>query len=188
MKLFIFDREKYEVTISPEVLTIPQFKKIVTRDKTKSKERAEKEIAFIYFFTDLKSDYTYLTDEQARKKEIITDLALPDNWDIDSDIEACIKLYRERSTSILETLYSSACKAAEDVAEHLKDTKNLLEERDRNGKPNYDISKITNSLQKIPSIMKNLKIAYQELVKEQQDTEGRTKGSKTFNIFEDGLH
>ena len=35
--------------------------------------------------------------------------------------------------------------------------------------------------------MANLNSAHTELIKEQKITEGRTKGSKTFNIFEDGL-
>ena len=35
--------------------------------------------------------------------------------------------------------------------------------------------------------MANLNAAHTELIKEQKITEGRTKGKKTFNMFEDGL-
>ena len=35
--------------------------------------------------------------------------------------------------------------------------------------------------------MANMKAAEKELVKEKKETEGRMKGSKTMNVFEDGL-
>ena len=44
------------------------------------------------------------------------------------------------------------------------------------------------SLEKVPKIMSNLNSAHTELIKEQKITEGRTKGSRTFNMFEDGLN
>ena len=35
--------------------------------------------------------------------------------------------------------------------------------------------------------MRDLTAAHNELIKEQKLTEGRTKGSKEFNLYEDGL-
>ena len=55
------------------------------------------------------------------------------------------------------------------------------------GKVVTDIAKITASVQKVPKLMSDLKAAYIEVVKEQEDKDNRQKGSKTFNIFEDGL-
>ena len=39
----------------------------------------------------------------------------------------------------------------------------------------------------IPDIMRNLKAAYKEVLSEQKEMDGRNKGSRTLNAFEDGL-
>lgn len=187
MNLFEFSRENYEVTFTPELLMIEVFKKIITRDKSKDKSIAKKEIAFIYFFVDIKSDYMYITDKNARIKEIKNDLHLPDIWKIDKDIQEALDLYEERSTTVNTSLYKSACIAAMEISEYLKTTKALLEERTDKGSAVTNINTITGALAKVPSIMRDLSAAQTEVIKEQKITEGRSKGSRTFNIFEDGL-
>lgn len=185
MNLFSFDKDSYSVTYSPEVLLLKPFANIINRNK--NKEKAKKELAFVYFFSDIKSDYMYITNEEERKKELIKDLDLPKTWDIDDTIREAIEFYKEKSTTINSVLYRDACKAAADISNYLSKTNELLEERDENGRPITDVSKIVNALSKVPIIMKNLNIAHQELIKEQEITEGKSKGSKQFNMFEDGL-
>lgn len=187
MNLIEIDKD-FNVIINPMLYTIKAFKAIIARDKTKHKTKALAEIAFIYFFANIKSDYMYIIDVDERIKEIRNDVdGLSSDWVPDDVVMEAIRVYKERSTTLLTTLYESSCKAASDVSKFLDKTDELLEERDDNGKPIYDISKITTALQKIPVIMRNLKQAHHELVREQQDAEGRSSGSKEFNMFEDGL-
>ena len=47
MNLFTLNKETYEVEISPELLLIKVFKKILTRDRSKSKQKAMAEFAYI---------------------------------------------------------------------------------------------------------------------------------------------
>lgn len=188
MNLIEFDKGTYSVTYSPLLLTLSPFKKIIDRDKTKGKEVALKEIAFIAFFTDIRSDYMYIVSEEDRAKELIKDLELPKDWKIDSTIKQVIEFYNSRSVTVNSSIYKSACKAAIDISNYLNRTDVLLDERDENGKVVTDISKITSALEKVPKIMSNLTSAHTELIKEQKITEGRTKGSRTFNMFEDGLN
>lgn len=187
MNLIEFDKGTYSVKYSPLLLTLEPFKKIIDRDKTKGKEIAIKEISFIAFFADIRSDYMYIVNDEERARELVNDLELPKNWKIDATIKHAIEFYTSRSTTVNSSIYKSACKAAIDISNYLNKTDALLSERDENGKVVTDISKITNALEKVPKIMANLNSAHTELIKEQKITEGRTKGSKTFNIFEDGL-
>ncbi len=186
MNLFEFDRDEMSVTYKPELLMLEPFKKVINRNK-RNKEMAKKELAFIFFYSDIKSDYMYITNKEDRKKEIKKDLKLPDDWEIDDVIKDAIEFYKERSTTVNTILYRDACKAAQDISTYLSRTNELLEERDDKGRPVFDISKITTSLGKIPDIMGRLNKAYTELIKEQELLEGRSKGSKQFNMFEDGL-
>lgn len=187
MNLIEFDKGTYSVKYSPLLLTLEPFKKIIDRDKTKGKEIAIKEISFIAFFADIRSDYMYIVNDEERARELVNDLELPKNWKIDATIKQAIEFYTSRSTTVNSSIYKSACKAAIDISNYLNKTDALLSERDENGKVVTDISKITSALEKVPKIMANLNSAHTELIKEQKITEGRTKGSKTFNIFEDGL-
>ena len=187
MNLIEFDKGNYSVTYSPLFLTLSPFKKIIDRDKTKSKETAIKELSFIAFFADIRSDYMYIVSDEERAAELVKDLELPKDWKVDNTIKQAIEFYTSRSTTVNSSIYKSACKAAIDISNYLNKTDVLLDERDENGKVVTDISKITSALEKVPKIMANLNSAHTELIKEQKITEGRTKGSKTFNMFEDGL-
>lgn len=188
MNLIEFDKGTYSVKYSPLLLTLEPFKKIIDRDKTKGKEIAIKEISFIAFFADIRSDYMYIVNDEERARELVNDLELPKNWKIDTTIKQAIEFYTNRSTTVNSSIYKSACKAAIDISNYLNKTDALLSERDENGKVVTDISKITSALEKVPKIMSNLNSAHTELIKEQKITEGRTKGSRTFNMFEDGLN
>lgn len=64
MKLFKF--EGYRVIVEPEALLLQPFKTIWNRDKSKSKDIANSELGYVYFFADPRSDYQYILDEDAR--------------------------------------------------------------------------------------------------------------------------
>lgn len=78
MELFELNKTTYDVDINPNALLLKPFKVIYNRDRSKSKEKALKELAYVYFFTDIKSDYQYIVDEDLRSDEIVKDLILKD--------------------------------------------------------------------------------------------------------------
>jgi hypothetical protein len=186
MKLFELNRSTYEIEVAAEALLLSPFKKIVDRDKSKTKDTAKKELALVYHYCDVRSDYMGIDDE-AKLALIIDNLKLPDNYKIDSVMEEAIEFYKKRSYTIIEKLYEGAVISATDVDTYLRNTKALLSERDDNGKIVTDISKITASLEKLPKIMANIKAAEEVLIKERKETAGKGKGNKSLNMFEDGV-
>ena len=70
---------------------------------------------------------------------------------------------------------------------YLRSTGTLLAERTQNGGTVTTLPMIVASNKSLPEIMRNLKAAYKEVLAEQKELEGRTKGSKTMGLFEDGL-
>lgn len=179
------DKDLYEVTFSPLLLTIEKFKKIITRDKSKDKDIALKEIAYIYHFADIRSDYMYKTNLEERSAEIIRDLQLPKTWKVDKDLQAAIDLYIERSTTPITAMYEGGLVAADSITSICKDSKRLVTDAED---PLAATQKLAGILEKLPKAMANLNAAHTELIKEQKLTEGRTKGSKEFAVFEDGLN
>lgn len=183
----LFEMKDWSLRVSDEAWALLPFKKLLDRDKTKNKDVAFKEMMFIYFFADIKSDYMILTSEEERIKEIKKDIGLPEKWSLDADIKAAIDFYQKRSLSVIAKLYINALKAANAVSEYLTQTEALLAERDNNGKPVNTITTIVGGIKQIKTIMQDLKAAEKEVLKEKEDMEGRKKGSQTLSIFEDGL-
>ena len=184
----LFEHKDWVLTVREEVWGLSPFKKILKRDKSRNKDTALKEMLFIYFYADIKSDYLIISDVKERENEIRKDIELPENWKIDAVIKEAIDFYESRSLTVIGKLYKNALKAANDISEYLTMTDVLLAERDMNGKPVNDIAKITGAITKVKHIMQDLKAAEKEVLKEQQELEGRMKGSKQMSVFEEGLN
>lgn len=182
----LFSLKGWNLTVSEEAWGLVPFKKILERDTTKEKENALREMLFVYFFCDIRSNYLHM-DEETRVKEIKHDIGLPDDWEYDEVMREATDYYTHISKSVIQQLYEDTLMSARAIGAYLRDTEVLLKERDAQGKPVYDITKITNANEKVPKLMANLKAAYKEVIKEMEDTENKKKGSKSFNTFEDGL-
>ena len=174
------------LTVEDNVWGLLPFKKILKRDKSRDKDRALKEMLFIYYYCDIKSDYLII-DSKFRKEEIIKDIGLPDDWKIDSTMQEAIDFYEERSLTVVGKLYKNALLAANDISEYLTKTKELLEERDDKGKPVTTLTTIVGGISKIKVVMQDLKAAEKELIKERIETEGKMKGKQSMGMFELGL-
>lgn len=185
MKLFEF--KNWELTVREEAWGLAPFANILKRDKTKDKTKALKEMLYIWHFCDIKSDYQYISDEDERSEAIRKDLNLPASWKHDKVIKEAVECYRKHSVTIIQKLYMNSLISAQEIGNYLANTKALLAERDAHGKVVTDIAKITSSVQKVPKLMADLKAAYKEVVKEQEDMDNRQKGSRKMNMFEDGL-
>lgn len=185
MKLFQF--KDGELSVDPQVYGLLPFKAILKRDKSRNKDTALKEMLFVYYYTDIKSYYIIISNIKDRESEIKKDIGLPEDWKMDKVIREAVEFYESQSLTVIAKLYKNALKAANDISEYLTMTDVLLAERDDRGKPVNDISKITGAITKVKSIMQDLKAAEKEVLKEQKELEGRTKGSKEMSIFEEGL-
>lgn len=174
------------LTVDDNLWGLEPFKKILKRDKSRTKDLALKEMLFIYYYTDIKSDYLII-DSKLRKEEIIKDIGLPDDWKVDAVLQEAINFYEERSLTVIGKLYKNALLAANDISEYLTKTKELLEERDDRNKPVTTLTTIVGGISKIKVVMQDLKAAEKELIKEKVETEGRMKGQQVMGMFESGL-
>ena len=181
-----FTLRDYVLTVEDNMWGLIPFKKILKRDKSRDKDRALKEMLFIYYYSDIKSDYLII-DSKFRIEEIKKDIGLPEDWRIDSVLQEAIDFYEERSLTVVGKLYKNALAAANDISEYLTKTKELLEERDERGKPVTTLTTIVGGISKIKVVMQDLKAAEKELIKEKIETEGRMKGQQQMGMFESGL-
>ena len=179
MKLFKY--EGYKITISEEALLLRPFKVIWKRDKSQNKEKALMELGFIYFFCDIRSDYQYIVDEDARRESIKEGEGLPKNWEPDAAVKEAMEFYN--------TFKPTSALLLEDTRFAVDKLRKLLREIDLNqtddkGKPIYTLNTITATIKQVPSLVRDLDEAERSIAKEIAQSD-KARGAQTKSIYED---
>jgi hypothetical protein len=74
-----------ELTISPQAYTLVPFKKIWDRDKSKGKQKALKDMSYIYWDADFRSFVHDITDPVEKHEQIISMIDDTGDYKIDDD-------------------------------------------------------------------------------------------------------
>ena len=179
MKLFKY--EGYKITISEEALLLKPFKAIWKRDKSLNKEKALSELGFIYFFCDIRSDYQYIVDEEARMASIKEGEGMPEDWAPDSVVLDAMQFYSTfKSTSAL--LLEDTRYAVDKLRKLLREID--LTQTDDKGKPIYTLNTITATIKQVPSLVKDLDEAERSIAKEIAQSD-KVRGAQSKSIYED---
>ncbi len=173
MKLFKY--EGYEVRIAPEALTLKPFKKLWNRDKSKDKEKAMMEFAFLYFYCDPRSDYQYIVDPEDRLAAVKEGQGFPEEWKPDAAMKDAMEFYSSFDTSSAMLL-----KAAMKAVKKVQDTLDELSPDDTKSLKEY-----LAALKMIPEVASMIKDAEKTLNEEMEY--GEAKGSIEKTILDDGL-
>lgn len=180
MQLFEFVNNR--VTFAPQALEIKVFKALWDRDTSKKKEKANAELAFIYFYADYKSIYADIIDDEERAHEIYKTLSMVELPDT-KVYEGC-DYYMERQNTISMGLLRSARKAVKKIEDYFNEVD--FTEVNEKGMLKHDITKGANLLGNIAKITQNLASLEDQVQKELEET-GDMKGQRKKNLFEDGF-
>lgn len=181
----LFQLINYSVTFDPITMTLKVFSDILKKNKG-DEEMTLKELSFVWFFCDMRSDYISIIDEDDREEAIREGVALPANWRKSDEVIKAIEFYRENSRTPSSGLYDASIAAANFVENQLKRPQELLEKIDAKGQYVYKLDSITKMLKDLPDIMKKLHEARTQVVKE-AEANGGLKGGKEKAVFEDGI-
>lgn len=179
MALFV-ENSKGLVDIAPEARTIKQFKKIITRDKDRFKKRALSELAFIYFFADIQSNFNKnYPDDDERIKNIVESLDDIDNsWKVDAIIQDAIDFYIENNTTASSRALTLQRKSVDSLVTKIN---KFASSDDIN-----DISKAAKMTLDIPLMMESIS-KLEKMVKGESATGSKHRGNQEKNLYEDGL-
>lgn len=163
IKLIVLEDNK--PVFNPEVRMFAPFRKIIERDKGskgdndgRKKYNATKELAFIYWYADPRSNYkeSYQNEEE-RTEKIKKLLGLDDNWKIDSVILEAIEFYIEEIQNDFDIKFlESAVQAGDKTIEYFKNVDYSLTVK---GKPVYDGKQVMSMLKDAPAVIESLKSA-----------------------------
>ena len=179
MKLFKY--EGYNLNISEEAFALKPFKDLWKRDKSKGKDRALQELAYIYFMEDTRSDYQIYIDREERSEQIKLGEGFPEDWKPDKAVLDAQQFYagfKSESALLLEDIRAAITK----LREYIKTID--LNAVDDKGKPIYTLNTYTTTIKQIPELITSLDAAEKAIAKESV-TQDKVRGSVEKAMFED---
>jgi hypothetical protein len=183
---FLFEINEKVAFPNAETLLISPFKEIWERDKSKGKENALEEFAYIEFMTSMKKSNPYRQYPEDKKEAVIIEAVITqEDWEADELIKAAmdkiVQFQKEASTTY--NFYMSAKTAAE----KMQDFFNTVDINERGGKfetPIWKPKDITSALNDTEKVLSNLK-ALEKKVEEELFEETKNRSNKEISPFAD---
>ena len=140
-------------------MVIKEFKRIWTKDRSSKKDKALKELAYVYHSIDYQSIYrNYHID--ARDEKIKLDLFDDRDWKPDSDINAAINRYAELQTTLSMQLLNDVEQGLSKLRDYFR---NPDFEEDENG---VAAKNFIGNVKQMGDLVKSLKGLKEEVEKE----------------------
>ena len=179
MKLFKY--EGYNLTISEEALMLKPFKDIWKRDKSKNKETALMELAYIYFMEDPRSDYQTYIDRDERSKQVKLGEGMKESWNPDKLVIEAMEFYasfKSEAALLLEDIRVAITK----LREFIKTID--LNATDDKGKPIYTLNTYTATIGQIPKLITSLDEAEKSIARDIVQSD-KVRGAAEKGMYED---
>jgi hypothetical protein len=171
----ITSTDGYSIEIEPELYTIAEFANLIESRK-KNKELILKELSYIYFYTDMASDFQFQSNELERHKDVKKYVGLPDTWKKDKLVEEAIEAYKYLSQTASSRLLQSVYIAVDKIKSQLETID--LNERDKVGKPIWNIKQIQDTIKAMPDLMMNIEKAEKQFIRSQEEVNNKKKSNK----------
>lgn len=172
----LFQRKDYRLLVDPVVFTLKNFKKLDTRDRTTNKSQLEKELSFIYFVYDPRSDLQYIVDEQERIEKAIEVIGLDSKFKIDNDLKRAIETY----TTMTET---SASLLIKDLKIGIEKIRKYLSEADVSDET---FDKYIRSLERLIPMSQKISEAERMVIREVEEV-SNSRGDKAMTLLDGGF-
>lgn len=174
MRLFV--RKDYKLTVDPLVYTLKSFKRLDQRDRTVNKSQLEKELAFIYFVYDPRSDLQFIVDEQDRIEKARELIGLDNKFKIDNDLQKAIDVYLSMTETSASLLIKDLKVGVEKLRRYLRDAEVDDETFD----------KYTRALKELIPLSQKLSETERTVIKEVEEI-SNSRGDKAMTILDSGF-
>ena len=170
MNVFNYDSLNKQLEINePEIFLVREFKALVDRDK----ERAFKELTYIFLALDYKSIYSQYT-EYERHEEALSDSGITEEMFNDLLFREACRKYRSLQDSNKSIKLLNAARNAADQFVDYFETIIDLNERDQNGKPVFSAEKVMKEMAQLSKVHEQL-VALEAQVKQELEVQSETR-------------
>ena len=172
MNVFNYDSLNKQLEINePEIFLVREFKALVDRDK----ERAFKELTYIFLALDYKSIYSQYT-EYERHEEALSDSGITEEMFNDPLFREACRKYRSLQDSNKSIKLLNAARNAADQFVDYFETIIDLNERDQNGKPVFSAEKVMKEMAQLSKVHEQL-VALEAQIKQELEVQSGTRAN-----------
>ena len=165
------------IIVDPHILSIPEFKKIWDRDRSKKKENALIELSFIYHYGSMKSPYFSYPEDQ---KKAVLETAFKIKLDKQLE-EAIAKLAELECNTTMERLLRASETAIHKTCNYLINIDySILGE---NGLPIYDPNKVFATIKQSGPMLDSVNKIREQSKKGKE--KGTIRGGGSVGMYED---
>lgn len=166
----IFDLVNNNVIVNPEVLLVPQFSTIWSKDKSKDKSNAFRAFTYVYHMSDWNSPYANFPEK--KKEEVVkTDLMGDSEYKPTEEVLEAIKKYKELQETPLQRLLQATKNKVDDIASYLESA--TIDDD--------NIKTIMDAFGKISTTIANFDKLQQAVQKEKEQNNVHIRGNKDIN-------
>jgi hypothetical protein len=178
----LFDlNSEMNLTISPEAYSLVPFKKIWDRDKSKNKDKALKDLAYIFWMSDFRSYVADITDHDDKHAEVVSIITDDGKYNPDELVNEAIEFYKKDIPISLGFL-TDVKTAINELRRYFRELK--LDDVDDKGKPIHNANQVMNSIKSTGDLLENLE-KLEIKVKKDLDMNNSVRGDKTKGLYED---
>lgn len=180
---YLFEISDKRVFPHVETLLISPFKEIWERDKSKRKEVALQELAYIEFMTSAKKSNPFRGYDESKKDIAVREEVIKiEKWKPDALVLAAMKKIKkfQEEASPTYSYFITVKESLEDVKNFLKTVD--LHERNSRGVPVYKIKDITDAAVGIDKILQSFK-SLEKKVEQDLFEETKIKSGKEISYF-----
>lgn len=170
----ILELKDNQLQFEPEFLTVPEFNLLWKADKSKTKDKAFKELMYIYHMVDFNSPYVNYP-ENKKQESILHDILLDEKFKPSKEVELAILKYKQLIETPKQRLLAAARYKIDEIAVFLKDTP-LTEDSSKS---------ILELFKSISTTIKNFDDIENAVKKESEQGKSRVRGDKNVSLFEE---
>ena len=180
MNVFSYDNLNKQLEINePELLLIREFKALLDRDKTNHKDKATRELTYIYLAIDWKSPYSQFSEYERHQEALIDANITEEEFNDPVFREACRKYRNLQDSNKSIKLLEAARNAADQFVDYFETIVDL-NERDQNGKPVFQAEKVMKEMAQLNKVHEQLaeleKMVKRELTEQSSIRANATEG------------
>ena len=169
----LFDIVGTSITVKPELLAVPEFKKIWDRDKTKDKKIALNELSYIVFLSELSKRNPYRNYSESDRKEMLT---IDFNITEDILITEAVDKFKKLSSSRYKRLVTAALDSSDELVDYYNNIKST--------DPDFDPNDYLNTLTKLSKSVKELRELEKQLEVDNDEESGKVRGQSEIGDYE----
>lgn len=169
--------ENYELKVAEEALLVKPIRRLWNMDRTQGKEQFYRQMSVLFFVYSPASNYTYITDEDERMKEVLAQEGLSD-FKPTPEFKAAVEVYRKLN-------YTPESMLLQSTYNFLEKTRKQLDEITYEGLDAKDMVNVMKTgvgiVTLIPKLMKELSAAKNAVEKELEEN-SNARGAQELTV------